>query len=51
MCNHALTHNGEGVGRGVALQEHVDDLGVTLLGGLVECRVAELVLSEKMFQG
>ena len=35
-----LTYDGEGVGRGVVLQHHVDVLGVALLGCLVKGSVA-----------
>lgn len=41
---YAQTHDREGVGGRVVLQQHVHDLGVTLLGGLMERRVAQLVL-------
>ena len=42
------SYDGEGVRGGVVLQQHVDDLGVTLLGCLVQGSVAELILKTQI---
>lgn len=46
-CLCALTHHSDGVGLGAILQEHIDDVCVSLLGCLVKRSVSILKVEEK----